>query len=125
MDLRRAEIDTLVLGCTHYPLLKSTIGEVMGERIRIIDSAEAASEELVSLLENNGLRRMEGLGSSRIYVTDLPQRFARVARLFLGGNLPPVSRVDVIEKGRDHAYRRADRSSDAASENCEGLYEIR
>jgi glutamate racemase len=108
MSLRRSEIDTLVLGCTHYPLLKAIIGEVMGKGIHIIDSAQAASEELLCLLEKNGLRRTEGSGSSQIYVTDLPQRFERVGRLFLGGNLPSVSRVDLIEKGRDYAYRRPD-----------------
>ena len=95
-DLRKSEIDTLVLGCTHYPLLKRTIGEVMGEGLHIVDSAESASEEVASLLEEKGLLRTEGEGEAKIYVTDLPQRFERVGRLFLGGDLPAVVQVDLI-----------------------------
>ncbi|MFH0871501.1 MAG: glutamate racemase [bacterium] len=95
-DLRKGEIDTLVLGCTHYPLLKATFRKVVGEGVRIIDSAEATSGEVVSLLEENGLRRMEGDGESHIYVTYLPQRFERVGRLFLHEDLPPVHQVDLV-----------------------------
>lgn len=95
-DLRKGEIDTLVLGCTHYPLLKATFRKVVGEEVRIIDSAEATGVEVVSLLEENGLRRMEGDGESHIYVTYLPQRFERVGRLFLHEDLPPVHQVDLV-----------------------------
>jgi len=95
-DLRKGEIDTLVLGCTHYPLLKATFRKVVGEEVRIIDSAEATGGEVVSLLEENGLRRMEGDGESHIYVTYLPQRFERVGRLFLHEDLPPVHQVDLV-----------------------------
>ena len=95
-DLRRNGIDTLVLGCTHYPLLKATIRKVMGEEVRIIDSSEAVLQEIVSILDGRGLRRTEGQGQSHLYVTDLPQRFERVGRFFLGEDLPPVCRVDLI-----------------------------
>jgi glutamate racemase len=95
-DLRRNRIDTLVLGCTHYPLLKATIRKVMGEEVRIIDSSEAVLEEIVSILDERGLRRTEGRGQSHLYVTDLPQRFERVGGFFLGENLPPVCQVDLI-----------------------------
>lgn len=94
-DLRERRIDTLVLGCTHYPLLKAIIAEVMGKGIHIIDSAEAVSKEVASLLEEKGLRRSDGEGTSEIYVTDLPKRFERVGKLFLDGDLPAVHRVDL------------------------------
>ncbi|MDH7500871.1 MAG: glutamate racemase, partial [candidate division NC10 bacterium] len=95
-DLRRDQIDTLVLGCTHYPLLKQTIRQVMGNEVHIIDSAEAVCTEIISVLEEKGLRRTGGPGEARIFVTDLPQRFERVGRLFLGGDLPPVNQVDLV-----------------------------
>jgi len=95
-NLRKSKIDTLVLGCTHYPLLKRTIGEVMGEGVHIIDSAETVSQEVASLLEEKGMLRTEGEGESEIYVTDFPQRFERVGRLFFGGDLPAVVQVDLI-----------------------------
>jgi len=95
-DLRKNNIDTLVLGCTHYPLLKLTIRRVLGNGVQIIDSAEAVCAEVISVLEEKGLRRMEGQGEARIYVTDLPQRFERVGKLFLEGDLPPVDQVDLI-----------------------------
>jgi glutamate racemase len=94
-DLRRNEIDTLVLGCTHYPLLKQTIRRVMGDQVLIIDSAEAACAEVISILERNGLRQRRGWGQAHIYVTDLPHRFERVGKLFLGGDLPPVDQVNL------------------------------
>jgi glutamate racemase len=94
--LRESGIDTLVLGCTHYPLLKRMIGEIMGEGVHIIDSAETASEEVAAVLEEKGLRRTKGEGEAEIYVTDLPQRFERVGRLFLSGDLPAVIQVDLI-----------------------------
>jgi glutamate racemase len=95
-DMRSEGIDALILGCTHYPLLKSTIGRVMGEGVKLIDSGEAAANTLAELL------RTEGLLSNgtqpepdRIYVTDVPQRFESIASRFLGGELPKVRRVDL------------------------------
>jgi len=95
-NLRKDQIDTLVLGCTHYPLLKRTIRRVMGNEVNIIDSAEAVCAEVISVLEEKGLRRTGSLEEADIYVTDLPQRFERVGRLFLEGDLPPVNQVDLI-----------------------------
>ncbi|MBX5477654.1 MAG: glutamate racemase [Pyrinomonas methylaliphatogenes] len=91
-DLRLAEIDTLVLGCTHYPLLRRTIQSVMGETVRIIESGEAVAEQVARLLEEEGLahapveKRARSLCDDldHFYVTDAAERFARVAERFLG-----------------------------------------
>ena len=90
------DIDTLVLGCTHYPLLKSVIHERVGPRISLVDSAEATSHAVAAMLDDLGLRR--GPESSPEYtflVTDAPETFARVGERFLGHATSPVEWVDV------------------------------
>ena len=78
-------IDTLVLGCTHYPLLKSVIAETMGPEVTLVDSAEAAAAETARHLKDHGmLRTEEGRGEEHFYVTDAARRFHRIAETFLG-----------------------------------------
>src|SRR5438045_1349383 len=75
-DLRRLGVDTAVLGCTHYPLLSRTIAEALGPQVAIVDSAEAVSEAVASLLRAKGLLRMgEGAAHHRTLCTDVPDRF--------------------------------------------------
>ncbi|MDH3199682.1 MAG: glutamate racemase [Myxococcales bacterium] len=88
--LVKADVDTIVLGCTHYPLLSETIHEVarelLGHEVAIVDSAQATASALRSLLE---VRPNEpaGVGSLRVLVTDLPGQFATAASRFLGAPL--------------------------------------
>lgn len=95
-ELRDAGVDTLVLGCTHYPLLRGVIGEVMGSSVTLVDSAEA-----VALAVEARLRASEALAgpaatpSHRYYVTDVPHRFLEVAERFLGRPVPDAEQVDV------------------------------
>jgi glutamate racemase len=88
-DLKGEGIDTLVLGCTHYPLLRDVISEVacrqLGPEVRVVDGAEATARELVGLLEERGLaEKTERQGQLKLQVTDMPGRFAEVASRFLG-----------------------------------------
>ncbi len=86
--LRDEGIDTLVLGCTHYPLLKETIASVMGETVSLIDSAEATAVEVSRVLAEKGLLNGAGTnGSHRFFVTDSPERFLTVGRRFFGEGL--------------------------------------
>lgn len=86
--LRKERIDTLVLGCTHYPLLKKTIASVMGKDVALIDSAEATAEEVRKTLGERGLLNgKRGKGSHRFFVTDSPERFMKVGRMFFGRGL--------------------------------------
>lgn len=79
-----AKIDTLVLGCTHYPLLAKTIAKVMGEGVQVIDSATAAAEEVVHLLKERDLATDEQVVDSHRYlVTDSRDRFLELAPRFL------------------------------------------
>jgi glutamate racemase len=98
VPLRGAGIDTLVLGCTHYPLLKGVIAELMGAEVALVDSAEAAAVETAALLRERGLLRgsEEGLGGEQFYVTDAAARFHAIAESFLGY---AVDRLSLAELG--------------------------
>lgn len=89
-------IDTLVLGCTHYPLLKQVLQEVAGPEVRLIDSAEETAQEVAHLLADRGLQS-DGLevAAPRYFVTDVPDRFERVGGTFLGAPLEGVTTVNL------------------------------
>jgi glutamate racemase len=95
--LKGRGIDTLVLGCTHYPLLKKVIAEVMGEDVRLIDSAIEISHEVKILLQNLNLRREYNITKKRreFFVTDFPERFLKVGENFLGENIEHIEKIAV------------------------------
>jgi glutamate racemase len=96
--LLRKGIDTLVLGCTHYPLLKKTIRAKAGPRIRLIDSAEATAAQVwhtLQIFELASGRKQRG--KYRFYVSDAPQKFETIGTRFLDCPVAPVSRVDLEE----------------------------
>lgn len=89
-------LDSLILGCTHYPLLKGTIQKVMGEHVQLIDSAEATAREVAAVLKARDLvRTSETPGRRHFMVTDAPERFARVGEKFLGFPLDAVELVSL------------------------------
>ncbi len=79
------DIDVLVLGCTHYPLLRDVIEKVMGEEIFLVDTSVAVVKKMLEILK---LYRMENSGESKreekLYVTDYTQNFLEISRNFLG-----------------------------------------
>jgi glutamate racemase len=88
------KIDTLVLGCTHYPLIKKVIAGAAGKRVELIDSAETAASEVVEILTELGItNRSTRKGSYQYFVSDIPQKFSEVARRFLGRSIKPVRKV--------------------------------
>jgi glutamate racemase len=93
--LRREGVDTLVLGCTHYPLLQPVIAEVMGPGVALVDSAAAVAADAERLLESRGLLAPQGSGSERYFVTDLPAQFGAVAERFLGRAVGEPEVVDL------------------------------
>lgn len=90
--LKRRKVSALILGCTHYPLIKRTLREAAGPRTRLIDSGEEAARETAARLAAAGLLRLSGKGSEEFFVSDGPERFRRLARRFLGR---PVGKVRV------------------------------
>lgn len=90
------DVDTLVLGCTHYPLLATTIQEIMGEKVVLIDSGFAASLQVENHLKGRGIRNDSvQLGQKEFYVSDLPDKFKSVAERFLGSELTHIEKIDV------------------------------
>ncbi len=84
LDLKQDGIDVLLLGCTHYPLLKETISYVMGDEVVLIDSAVATAARVDKLLiEKNISAKGSGDRSHAFFVTDSPKRFEEVGRKFL------------------------------------------
>lgn len=94
--LLKEKIDTLLLGCTHYPLLKKTIRKVVGERVKIVDSADETARTLHRNLEAYGVE-LSGRGSGKYYVSDLSRKFKENAQRFLGRHINRVEKV-LIEK---------------------------
>ncbi len=89
-------IDALVLGCTHYPLLKGAIARVMGTKVKLIDSAAATAEETkAALADKNLLNRGKAAGTHLFYATDSPERFVSVGRRFFGERLTDVESANL------------------------------
>ncbi len=83
--LKEARVDTVILGCTHYPLLKGVIKEVLGKDVALIDSAKQVAIEVKNILSHNNLLRPAGRrGRREFYVSDNPEWFSGLAENFLG-----------------------------------------
>ncbi len=87
-ELKSHGIDTLVLGCTHYPLLRKTIGAIMGTGVALVDSAASTAIEVKRILTDSGLLNdASGEVVRKFFVTDSPERFLTVGRRFFGEGL--------------------------------------
>jgi len=93
-SLATSGIDTLILGCTHYPLLKDVIGSFLGPEVVLVDSADATARVVGERLSQEGLLRSTGEGGTSFFVTDVPDRFVRVGRRFLGERLESAVRIE-------------------------------
>jgi glutamate racemase len=93
-SLRESGIDTLILGCTHYPLLKRAIQRFMGRGVRLVDSAQETANEVVSILKKKSLAREKGKASHGFFVTDIPERFIKVGHRFLGEKVDSAVRIE-------------------------------
>jgi len=104
-DFRDAGLGALVLGCTHYPILREVIADVVGHDVPLIDSGEATAREVAARLETNNLARQSNVSLANertlchdldhFYVTDAAERFARVAERFLGSAPTILEAVEV------------------------------
>ena len=104
-EIKESGVATLVLGCTHYPILRRVIQEAVGEGVRLIDSGEATARETEALLRAGALSRVDRRDRARerqlcddldhFYVTDAAERFARVAERFLGSVPSVLEAVEV------------------------------
>ena len=104
-DLRASAVDVLVLGCTHYPILRAVIRDTMGPGVTLIDSGEATAAEVKALLDRLHLsqekpgavyhERRLGDDLDHFYVTDAAERFAKVAERFLGSAPSILEAVEI------------------------------
>ena len=90
------KIDTLVLGCTHYPLLKTVIGETIGREVRLIDSAQETAAETARVLREHGIEATTSDAHYRFVASDDPEQFLAVGQRFLGA---PLERVELVTLG--------------------------
>ncbi len=87
-------IDTLVLGCTHYPLIKKVIKNVISRNITLIDSAEATAKDVLNILKKLKLQEKgKSAGRHSFYVSDSPEKFKFYAKRFLGYNINNVKKI--------------------------------
>jgi len=91
-----AGIDTLVLGCTHYPLLKSVLQRVVGPDVTLVDSAESVAEVVAAGLAERSLEAGDRPAESHVCVTDAGESFQRLARRILGDADLPLEWVEVV-----------------------------
>jgi glutamate racemase len=95
-ELIDSQIDTLVLGCTHYPILRKVIQRVMGDAVDLIDSGEAVAEVVAKMLEEKNLVRSSAEPRNEsFYVTDSAARFRRVAEIFLGRSIESLETISL------------------------------
>jgi glutamate racemase len=106
-DLRAREIDTLILGCTHYPLLKPVISRYMGPATTLVDSADVLAEAARARLLENGLQRPAGAeGRLSFYLSDIPWKFTEVGQRFLGRPINEVRTINLDElEGEGRLFR--------------------
>lgn len=94
--LRDKFIDTLVLGCTHYPLLTNVIGKVMGKEVTLVNPAVGAALRVEHMLKDKDMRNYgEQEPSYRFFVSDFGQRFRQIGSICLGRDIPYAERVDI------------------------------
>jgi glutamate racemase len=95
--MKAAQADTVVLACTHYPLLKPLAQHILGPDVVLVDSAQNAAAALARELTSHALKRAEGSHTAEITIraTDLSSQFARLAKRFLGQEIKDIAKVSV------------------------------
>ena len=100
--LHEMDVDVLILGCTHYPMLRSLIAEVMGPDVQLVDSAAETAREVAEVLDRFDLHRTDPRPPAHTFAaSDAPLRFRDVGRTFIGNVISVVEQVDV--EGLGHA----------------------
>lgn len=99
-SLKEAGVDTLVMACTHYPLLSRVIGEVMGKGVTLVNTGEATAEVVKNLLESEAIASDDGNNNPvrEFYTSDEPELFEKVAAPFLGEGLPSGTKHFATDK---------------------------
>ena len=89
-SVRRHRADTVILGCTHYPVLKKVIAHVLGPKVTLIDSAQTVAQAVQTFLRENNIQETVGKGKLTVYASDDPARFKRLATHLLADEIATV-----------------------------------
>ena len=93
-QLKEKDIDTIILGCTHYPILKIPIKKFIDNKVEIVDSAEETAKEVERILTEKCLKRQENIkGKTEFFVSDIPFQFREMGNRFLGRQINNVTRI--------------------------------
>lgn len=94
--LKKAGVDTLILGCTHYPLLSGAISYLMGEQVALVSSADECARATFAVLKRQGLLRADGhLAQRRFVTTGDPAKFEGLGRRLMGGFVSGVNQIEL------------------------------
>lgn len=96
-DMVKAGIDTLILGCTHYPLIQPVIERVVGKGVRVVSSANETARELNAILSDRGLLRVGRKGELKLMTTDGSEIFLKLGREFLGEDIKEIYTINLRE----------------------------
>jgi glutamate racemase len=96
-DLLRSNIDTLVMGCTHYPILENVIRKVMGEEVSIVNAGRETAKEIKSILDKKKILNDSGKGGCEYFVTDSPESFEEIGRRILKEPLTKVKSLKNLD----------------------------
>lgn len=98
-DLKKNNVDTLILGCTHYPILRDVIQHIMGDGVSLIDSGMETAYYAKKVLKRENLLSSDNkIGSCQFFVSDTPDNFEKVAEIFLGRNMEHSAKQINIEE---------------------------
>lgn len=97
-DIKKGGVDTLILGCTHYPIMKSVISSVMGDSVTLIDPGAEVARYVGEYLKSNELMSDNKCGSNKYFVSDSTEDFGKIAGLFLGKDISDIVKQIDIEK---------------------------
>ena len=97
-DMRSTDIDTMILGCTHYPLLRSKIMAYLGERVQIVNPAYETAMDLKAILnKNNTANTSESPGTYEFYVSDAAEKFTKFANSILPYDIATTQCINIEE----------------------------
>ena len=97
-EFSEKKIDSLILGCTHYPILKDVISRAVGKNVKLVDSGTPAARLVEDYLNGRGLRNQSvHQGESEFFVSDVPAKFKEIAERFLGRKISHIHKVELDE----------------------------
>tara|TARA_B100001248_G_scaffold113142_1_gene84681 strand:+ start:1944 stop:2738 length:795 start_codon:yes stop_codon:yes gene_type:complete len=94
-EIKKVGVDTVILGCTHYPLLKKTINKSLGECVNLVDSSDAVVKNVISNLEAISGFSSNQVGNIKCYVTDDPSSFNKIANRFCSKKIDQAIQIDL------------------------------